>query len=130
MKKGFTLAELLGVIVVLALISLVTVPAVSDVLKNNKKKLCETQLQNIKLAAQNYGADHFYDLPVESGSENGLTIYLRDLTSNGYIDKEIRNPVRKSDDIDAYFAEDEEITITKDGNKFIYKIQNEEDLCN
>jgi len=123
MKKGFTLAELLGVIVVLALISLVTVPAVSDVLKNNKKKLCETQLQNIKLAAQNYGADHFYDLPVESGGT--FSIELKDLTSNGYIDKEIRNPVTKEN-----FAEDEVIKITRDNNKFRYEIQNEADLCN
>lgn len=123
MKKGFTLAELLGVIVVLALISLITVPAVSDVLKNNKKKLCETQLQNIKIAAQNYGADHFYDLPVESGVP--FSIYLKDLTSNGYIDKEIRNPVTKEN-----FAENTIITITRDTNKFRYEIENEADLCN
>ena len=129
MKKGFTLAELLGVIVVLALISLITVPAVSDILKNNKKKLCETQLQNIKLAAQNYGADHFYDLPVESGDDYSIKISLGDLTSNGYIDKEIRNPVTKQNFIETG-SNLVEIKIKRDNNKFIYEIQNEEDLCN
>ena len=39
-KNGFTLAELLGVIVVLALISMITVPAVTDSLQNYRNSLC------------------------------------------------------------------------------------------
>ena len=37
MKKGFTLAELLGVIVLLAAIALITISLVSNVLKNGKQ---------------------------------------------------------------------------------------------
>ena len=40
MKKGFTLAELLGVIVILSLIALITVPAITATLQNYKIKLC------------------------------------------------------------------------------------------
>lgn len=119
MNKGFTLAELLGVIVVLALISLVSVPAVSDVLKKNKVRLCETQLENIKIAAKNYGADHFYDLPVDDG--DSLVISLKDLTSNGYIDGNIKNPVTK----EIFVEEDVLITIMKDTKKFNYTLDME-----
>ena len=36
MKKGFTLAELLGVMVLLAAIALITIPLVSNVIKNGE----------------------------------------------------------------------------------------------
>ena len=39
-KNGFTLAELLGVMVLLSLISIITVPAVTQSLNSYKTKLC------------------------------------------------------------------------------------------
>ena len=112
MKKGFTLAELIGVIVVLALISLVTIPAVSKTLKQNKIKLCETQLENILAAAKSYGADNVFNL------SDTNTVTLGDLVNAGYISGEIENPVTKEN----FDLETTEITITKNNKKYEYKL--------
>lgn len=110
MRKGFTLAELIGVIVVLALICLITVPAVASVLKQNKKSLCETQLKNILIAANNYAADNLESMPAKDGEFKTITI--QDLTDSGFIDDNIKNPVNKET-----FDTEIEITIRKVGNK-------------
>ena len=89
MKKGFTLAELIGVIVVLALISLITIPAISKILKQNKETLCETQKENILQAARAYASDNIFTLPDQD------EITLEDLIVGGYIDDKIENPATK-----------------------------------
>ena len=109
-KKGFTLAELIGVIVVLALIWLITVPAITSVLKNNKKSLCETQLNNILAAARNYASENLLTMPVKDGETKTITI--QDLIDNGFIDQDIENPVTKEN-----FDSEIEIMIKKVGKK-------------
>ena len=91
MKKGFTLAELIGVIVVLALISLITIPAISKVLRQNKSSLCQTQMNNILEAARSYGADNVFSLPSENNGRK--TITLGDLITGGYIEGNINGNV-------------------------------------
>ena len=118
MKKGFTLAELIGVIVVLALISLITIPAISKILRQNKGSLCETQMNNILEAARSYGADNVFSLPSEDG--NRLTITLGDLITGGYIEANIENPATK-EIIDV----DSEIYITKTGKKWKYELSDD-----
>ena len=43
MKKGFTLAELLGVIAILGIIAMITVPVIDRSLNQGKSNLSETQ---------------------------------------------------------------------------------------
>ena len=109
-KRGFTLAELIGVIVVLSLICLITVPAIASVLKTNKKSLCETQLNNIIAAAKNYVSENILSMPVNDGESKTITI--QDLIDNGYIESDIQNPATKE-----AFDSEIEITIKKDGKK-------------
>ena len=59
-KKGFTLIELIAVIVILALISLIVFPAVNSMIKNSKEKAYNVQIDEIIDAAKNY----LSDLPV------------------------------------------------------------------
>ena len=109
-KKGFTLAELIGVIVVLALICLVSVPAIASVLKTNKKSLCKTQLNNVLEAARNYASENLLAMPTNDGDSKTITI--QDLIDNGFIDEDIENPVTKEN-----FDSEIEITIKKVGKK-------------
>ena len=118
MKKGFTLAELIGVIVVLALISLITIPAVSKILKQNKKELCENQMRNIIEAARSYGAENIFALPSEDGDVK--TITLGDLIDGGYISGNIENPVTKE-----IIDPDSEIYITKNVKKINYELSSD-----
>lgn len=118
MKKGFTLAELIGVIVVLALISLITIPAISKILKQNKSGLCETQMNNILSAAKSWGADNVFNLPTDQNET--LPITLQDLIDGGYIEDNIENPATR-EKIDP----DNEIYITRTGKKWSYDLSDD-----
>ena len=132
-NKGFTLAELIGVIVVLALISLVTIPAVSNTLKANRIKLCKTQVSNIIAAAKSYGADNLFSLDTISG------VSLETLIKYGYIDDKIQNPVTK--EIYRYVKNNSElgdneinantliINITRNNKKYNYTLDDDAFKC-
>ena len=109
-NKGFTLAELIGVIVVLSLICLITVPAVANVLKQNKQSLCKTQLNNILVAANNYASENLLSMPTVDQESKIIT--LQDLIDTSFIDENIKNPVDKE-----IFDPEIEITIKKVGKK-------------
>ena len=124
-KKGFTLAELIGVIVVLSLICLITVPAISSVLKANKKSLCETQLNNILAAAKSYASENILSMPIsDEEGKNTKTITIQELVDYGFIEGNIQNPVTKEE-----FDMETEITIKKVGKKldFIFGTNEEEE---
>lgn len=123
-KNGFTLAELLGVIVILALISLITVPAVSGTLQKYKSKLCKTQVEQIVSAARTWGSDNILKLP---SSGNSIEVTLKELSDYGYIDSDIENPVTKEN----FDLEETKVKITKNGKKYEYEINVETlNLCN
>ena len=88
-KKGFTLVELLAVIVILALLALLTSTAVTKLVKDAKNDLSETQMTLIKSAADTWIADNLNKLP-SSGSCGYLT--LEDLKYYGLLDNTILDP--------------------------------------
>ena len=54
MKKGFTLVELLGTIVVLGVIGIITVTIVSNSINTSKKKAFEINAKNLLEASKEY----------------------------------------------------------------------------
>ena len=63
MKKGFTLIEMLAVIVILSLLIVIGNVAVSSLIKNSKTKLSETQIEIIIKAAESLASDNIMYLP-------------------------------------------------------------------
>ena len=61
-KKGFTLVELLAVIVILAIIALITVPMLSNVIKKSKLGAMEDSAYGLIDAANYYYAEHMSDM--------------------------------------------------------------------
>ena len=113
-KNGFTLAELLGVMVILSLISIITVPAVTESLNNYKTKLCVSQINEIISAAKSWGNENVLVLP--SGEGETYDVTLRTLAEYGYIDEKVNNPVTNENfDLDTTI-----VTITKKGKKYKY----------
>ena len=116
MKKGFTLAELIGVLVVLALIGMIAVPAVAETIKNNKKNICNIQFNNIIEEAKSWGANNIDKLPKENGS---IDVTFADLIKYGYTEDSLVDPKTKEP-----FSENWKIIITKISGRFEYKIYN------
>jgi len=64
-KKGFTLIELIAVIVILSLIALIVFPAVNSVIKDSKEKAYKEQISSIIKAAKQFSYENAEVLPAE-----------------------------------------------------------------
>ena len=84
--KGFTLVELLAVIIILALLVLITGTSVTKLVKDSKQDLSDTQIELIKSAAEMWGADNLGKLP-NSGECKFIT--LKVLKEYGLLDSSI-----------------------------------------
>ena len=118
MKKGFTLIELIGVIVILGVVAAFSVPALTKTLKKSADKEYEEFLKNISIAAENYFHNE------TDGVINGRRfISIGTLVSSGYLKKTI-NPINQievsddatviiykdSDGIERYLFSDSDVT--------------------
>ena len=100
MKKGFTLIEVLAVIIILAILALIAVPAINGVLKNSRQKAYDLQVDTIEEAAMKYSIEHNEILPKDDGIFTNQ-LMLSQLISSGYIEKtdngKIYNPIDNSE---------------------------------
>lgn len=109
-KKGFTLVELLAVLIILSLLAVISVTAVSKSLNQYRDRLYNTQKENIKSAARMWATDHKELLPIDDPSSSSivcvypntcpqkysvLAIDLAKLQDEGYIDKNLKNVKNK-----------------------------------
>lgn len=113
-KQGFTLIELLVVIAVLAIISLITVPTIGKTITSSKNKAYNLQINNMKLGAKNWGADHVYELPAVGAN---ITKTLADLKKEGYVDDNIENPKTGKK-----FKDTCQVKITNTNGKLSYEV--------
>lgn len=114
-RNGFTLAELLGVITILAILALLIIPAIDKTVQNSNKTLYQAQLSTIIEGAKTWSADHVSELPVNGAS---ITITLRTLKEGGYVPVDIKNPIT-----DEPFEDNLEITITEKNSQYKYKVE-------
>ena len=115
MKKGFTLIELMAVIIVLGIVSTISVIAVDKTIKDNKQKLYQVQISNIEDAARTWGNAHINLMPDENGS--AISIPLLVLKQDGLLDKDYKNP--KTEEL---FFDNMYIDISYENGTYIYKV--------
>lgn len=119
MKKGFTLVEMIGIIVILAAIILVTVPATINTLNKSNQKRFEAFKNNLKMVTENYIVDH------KQTSLSSLEITLQVLLDEHYI-QEI--PQIPTDDPFAESTGSTDLTqayvkVTKDSSTKLYSYE-------
>ena len=87
MKKGFTLVELIVVIVLLPLISVFTFPSINKVINERKEKLYNIQVENIKASAESYiNKNNLFS------TNDKVIVTLCELKQSGFTDENIKDP--------------------------------------
>lgn len=107
MKKGYTLIELLSVIVILAVISAIAYPKILDLIATSKISAYNSAKGNIIESAKlKYLAD------VNAAKITEYTV--DDLIQGGYLKKETKNPLTNEE------YENTKVMITNDNGKIVY----------
>lgn len=91
MKKGFTLVELLAVLIILGVILGITYYSVNSILNSSSESLSETQKKELEKSAELYY--------LEEGMQSNVTcVTISYLLSNGYVEhSKIVDPETKQD---------------------------------
>ena len=85
MNKAFTLAELMGVIVVLGVIAVIATTAIDRSLRTSRYETCMAQEKNIIEGAKAWSIDNADKLPASRGASTP-PVSLSTLSSGGYIE--------------------------------------------
>ena len=114
-KKGFTLIEVIGVVIILASIVLIITPNINNSLKNSKNKAFDVQIEEIKSATKSWVALNSENTPKEDNEE--VIINLLQLKLSGLIAYDFKNP--KTGEL---FPDDMMIKIIKKGLAYTYVV--------
>lgn len=87
MKKGFTLAELLGVLVILGAILLIAIPVVDKVIKSGQEDLYQDQIESIKSSLNLWMSNN-----QKPAVDETITLSLSQLKEAGVVELDITNP--------------------------------------
>ena len=114
-KKGFTLVELLGVLVVLSVILMIAFPLITTYINKSKQKAYDTQMGLIITGLKDYATDHKEVLPVND--TDYVTFTLGQLKALGIVNNSVVNPLDGKEIDDSM-----EFKIIKNGSKYTYQI--------
>lgn len=92
MKRGFTLVELLAVLVILAIISTITIPIIGDAINKGENTVELNQATTILNAAYDWSLKNSAHLP-DTGKS--ISITLGQLKQEGLVDVDIKSPSTK-----------------------------------
>lgn len=116
-KKGFTLTELLGVIVILAIIAIIAFPSVIGLLNSSQNETDEA-MQNFAItAARNYVNDNMDSYPkaLEGQTKTYSNLKIQTLLDEGYISSTTISSEKNCEMLN------DEIKITSDSVKYSYE---------
>lgn len=117
MKKGFTLAELLGVIALLGIIALVTFPPLVNNIKESKQKIDEGNLNLVITAYKSYLTENSASIIIEKNKD--YCIKLRTLVDDGKLNNDLKDSNNNVIDIDRTY-----LKINKN-NDYTYELINQ-----
>lgn len=89
-KKGFTLIEIIGIIILLALIGLLVYPTVIRIIGDSKEELYQKNISEIERMAANWASINEDKLPTID--KRGYYLKLDEMKEGGFIDGDVINP--------------------------------------
>ena len=81
-KRGFTMIELLAVLVILGIIMVIAVPSVVSYLQSARSDYYDQLEESVKTVGQEYFSDHRSLMPRENGQI--FSVNIQDLITEGY----------------------------------------------
>lgn len=124
MKKGFTLVELLAILMILGVITLIAAPAIVSTNKKSIDNDYEEFKKTIENAAEVYVETHLDDIDVINLKNNGssMNIDASTLISSGLINGGMKNPKVKPDSSGSEKISNQNIYVTasKESNTIKY----------
>ena len=101
MKKGFTLVELLSVIIILGLLTIIAIPSIIGILNNEKENISDSMKNVIINASSLYIEDNSGVYP--KVNNNVYCIKLESLVNDNRLSKPLKDPVtNKEIDLNKY----------------------------
>ena len=120
-NKGFTLVELLAIILIIAIIGVIAVPNISKQMKKNEDRQQRLLNQRITNAAHTYAAKYYADEMVKGSSMSTKSFTLKQLEQDGLLDL-------NTDECSA--RRDVSITVAWNGSKIVFDFENLKDSTN
>ena len=115
MKRGFTLIELMAVIVVLGILATISVISVDKIIKENKEETYKAQVATREDAARTWGVKHIKELPDNDG--DAISVPLLYFKNEGIISNDFKNSKTNKP-----FNDDLYVDISYEGGVYIYKV--------
>ncbi len=114
-NQGFTLVELLGVIVILGIIGTLVTPLVINLINEGKEDVNDMQVETVKRAAKNYANAHVYTL---KDCDNCVvaTVTIETLKDEGFLEEKELKEITSDTNID----DTAEVQIKKENGKYKY----------
>lgn len=114
-NRGFTLVELLGIIVVLGIIATIATPIVQKTIKQNREKMYNVIVEQLIDSSKDWAAKNSSNLPDEDGESVDVT--LGELKESGLLQINVVNP--KNNNV---FSNQSYVRITRKNNNFTYDV--------
>ena len=126
MKKGFTLIELICVIVLLGIIAMIAIPTINTAINNSKEKAYNEQIALIEDTAKTYTSKHSLKLLNQTNGSK-LCVSVAEMKKDGLLTSEaIQNPNYEEGSTDAKKKNKTftgSVVITWKNNKYLYKYE-------
>ena len=90
MKKGFTLIEIIGIIILLSLIGLLVYPTIMRIIGDSKEDLYQKNISEIERMAANWASINEDKLP--KVDKRGYYLKIEEMEKEGFIDGDVTNP--------------------------------------
>ncbi len=114
-NRGFTLIEILGVLIILGIITAITLPVAKKYISSSKQKLYDEQINGIKGSLKDWAHENIFLLPE---STETITLSLGQLKQSGHTTRVIKNPKNNK-----CFSNESLLTISKKNNNYIYDVK-------